>query len=213
MPKTRTPSSIQLKQKVGSWGKVAFTLEPGFVDFKAESSTDGNVSFRAPYSLLPAPRDYFSYRPPEQAAFLVFILIPICCLIFVYVEGPSLFVPMYFGPLFLAGSAYTILRARQRNPCRFTCLMTEKGTLLVWQNGQHDEIIAELEQRRLAALKDMDRIDPLADMASEIGKFRYLLDEGILTAEQFEQRCAQLSDLKFDEEVLDPIFARPAVTQ
>ncbi|MGB7420040.1 MAG: hypothetical protein WA918_12750, partial [Erythrobacter sp.] len=142
---------------------MALTLDPGFVEFNAESFTDGDVSFRAPYSLLPPPRNYFSYRPPEEAEFLVFILLPIFCLIFLYVEGPSLFVPMFFGSVFLAGSAYTIFRARQSNPRRFTCLMMENGTLMVWQNRQHDEIIAQLEQRRLASLKDLDRIDPLAD--------------------------------------------------
>ncbi len=80
-----------------------------------------------------------------------------------------------------------------------TKLRTEAGTVLIIQDGQHDSIMAEIEKRRLDQLRRWyDFLDQEQEPQRQLARFRWLHEQGALSAEELaerEQRVNALSSL------------------
>jgi hypothetical protein len=69
----------------------------------------------------------------------------------------------------------------------YTVLATPAGNLLIARDGKHDQIVRELQKRRVDALKKAAFVNPLAEHWREIKKFKWLRDEGIISDGDFKQ--------------------------
>ncbi len=76
----------------------------------------------------------------------------------------------------------------------FTLFETRSGTVWVIQNGeQHDKIVAEMRDRRKQQLLNWyGAIDLDNDPDKEIAKFRWLVDQKALTAEEAQRNIAHV---------------------
>lgn len=68
----------------------------------------------------------------------------------------------------------------------YTVLVTQVGKLTIAKDRQHDEIVKELQARRLAALRRAVVVSRLLPPWVEVKKFKWLRDEGVITDEDFE---------------------------
>ena len=194
-------STSRFVQRAGGWGKVHLAFEPEFLDFKTDSSQKTDWSFRVPYAHLPSPSEYIRYRPGEPNILIGLVLLALTLLAMLAVIGPVFFLVLFPGIPIVGLMLYAVFRSRQKKPRFFTGLVTPSGTVLVWRDKQHEKILSMLDDRRTASLKLLDRIDPLADPQSETAKFRFLLEQGIISEAAFEERCEQLKGMSDREEL------------
>ena len=75
----------------------------------------------------------------------------------------------------------------------FTIFKTENGNFFVLQNKDHDEIIFKLQSRRKKQLFQWyGEIDFENDIENEIGKFRWLESQGVISQEEAENKIKQI---------------------
>jgi hypothetical protein len=99
-------------------------------------------------------------------------------------------------PLFAGSAVLTVIIAivwARRSRGAFTVLPSSAGNVLVIPDNQHDDILAELQARRTAALRRHAEIDPQADRWTELKKFKFLFDEMVITEQEFEKARQQLA--------------------
>ncbi|THF61968.1 hypothetical protein [Pseudothauera rhizosphaerae] len=66
------------------------------------------------------------------------------------------------------------------------------GNIFVIQDKNHDEIVKELNNRRKAQLlKWHGDVNPENELENEITKFKWLVEQGVLTKEESEKKIAQ----------------------
>lgn len=82
---------------------------------------------------------------------------------------------------------------------KYTVFRTERGSIFVIQNKNHDQIIHELnERKKLQLLRWYGEVNPENDIENEIKKFKWLLEQGIISKEESEKKIAQAEFLKKD---------------
>lgn len=83
---------------------------------------------------------------------------------------------------------------------KYTVFRSQKGNVFVIQNKDHDQIIDELNTRRKSQLLQWyGEVNPENDLESEIQKFKWLVDQDIISKEESEQKIAQVEFLKRDD--------------
>ncbi|MBL4616887.1 MAG: hypothetical protein JKY46_04270 [Robiginitomaculum sp.] len=72
---------------------------------------------------------------------------------------------------------------------KYTIFRTAKGNVLVLQNDDHDKIVQEIfNHRREQFLMVYGDINSENDINEEIGKFKWLRDEGVITDNEFDKK-------------------------
>lgn len=82
---------------------------------------------------------------------------------------------------------------------KYTVFSTGRGSVFVTQGKNHGEIIGELNARRKSQLlKWYGEVNPKNGLEAEINKFKWLVEQGVITKEESEQKIAQAEFLKKD---------------
>ncbi|MEH6446924.1 MAG: hypothetical protein V7784_23780 [Oceanospirillaceae bacterium] len=75
---------------------------------------------------------------------------------------------------------------------KYSVFKAEHGNIFVIQGKNHDKIIEELNSRRKAQiLRWYGEVDPENKLEDEIGKFKWLTEEAVMTKEEAEIKIAQ----------------------
>jgi hypothetical protein len=82
---------------------------------------------------------------------------------------------------------------------KYTVFRAERGNIFVIQDKKHDQIIDEINQRRKSQLlKWYGEVNPENELENEIQKFKWLVEQEIISKEEYEQKIAQAEILKRD---------------
>ena len=82
---------------------------------------------------------------------------------------------------------------------KYSIFQAEHGNIYVIQDKKHDEIISELNTRRKKQLLNWyGEVNPENELENEIGKFKWLVEQNIITKEESEQKIAQAELLQKD---------------
>ncbi len=83
---------------------------------------------------------------------------------------------------------------------KYSVFRSERGNVFVIQDGKHDEIIEELNKRRKAQLLNWyGEVNPENEIKNEIGKFKWLAEQDVMTKEESERKIAQVTLLHTKE--------------
>lgn len=86
---------------------------------------------------------------------------------------------------------------------KYSVFKSEQGNVFIIHDENHDTIISELNARRKSQLlKWYGDINPKNDFEQEIGKFKWLVEQKVMTKEEYEQKIAQVEHLHRDNSVL-----------
>lgn len=105
-----------------------------------------------------------------------------------------------FLPL-LVGLVYLTQRYTRK---AFTIIPVSKGMIRVLQDAQHDDILEQIQRRRIQALREHAVINHLNAPQAELKKFAWLKEQGAITGNEFEN----FRRLIIDEH--DPAPPKPA---
>jgi len=82
---------------------------------------------------------------------------------------------------------------------KYSIFQAEHGNIYIIQGKKHDEIISELNTRRKKQLLNWyGEVNPENELENEIGKFKWLVEQNIITKEESEQKIAQAELLQKD---------------
>jgi hypothetical protein len=165
--------------------RLALTLYPDYAEYSIAGTRSKNTGFNVKYELLPKPFDYRTFRPAD--IFVIFPLFLVASLTLfeaatTWGNAYSLLGVMLSCGLTFCGISYGLRRLLKKE---YTALATTAGTILIAKDDQHDLILAELQGRRAAALKNFAVVNPLVLPWSEIKKFKWLRDEAIISDHDF----------------------------
>lgn len=74
----------------------------------------------------------------------------------------------------------------------YSVFKAERGNIFVIQDSNHDKIINELNSRRKSQLLNWyGAVNPENELAQEIGKFKWLVEQGVISKEESDQKIAQ----------------------
>ena len=75
---------------------------------------------------------------------------------------------------------------------KYSIFQAEHGSIYVIQDKKHDDIVSELNIRRKKQLLNWyGEVNPENELENEIGKFKWLVEQSIITKEESEQKIAQ----------------------
>lgn len=82
---------------------------------------------------------------------------------------------------------------------KYTVFRMDRGNIFVIQDKYHDTIIDELKKRRKSQLLQWyGEINPENDLENEIRKFKWLVEQEVISEEESEKKIAQAELLKKD---------------
>lgn len=184
-----SPSAAQLVIRQKKRGdKVDFTFGATSLDYLLVDSGGTEVKLSVAYDQLPSPFYYKIWTPRSHALrFVLFIMLFICLSRLVRTPEMAAQILVFFAVAAVVLSSLTFLlipifqRAYVRVP------VAGYGNLLVLNDGKKDLVLAELERRR----KDMLRqrlavVDGNRDPFEELARLRWLRDEDVITAAEYE---------------------------
>ncbi len=183
-PQTGTPE-LELEQRAFRT-KIIYRFFANFVEYTIRDSAGGIASFSVKYTEIPSKVKYSLFQEARRPAVQnqVFLLLFMALLIFAVLrQNSEQILPFLIvaGAVGIGGSA--LLRRYLRKI--YTSIPTVNRKLLVLRDAQHDEVLKELESRRMRALRKLAVIDPLNAPQLELRKFMWLKEEGIIS----EQEC------------------------
>jgi hypothetical protein len=137
------------------------------------------------YKHIPGEFDYHTFRPYDM-----FVSFPVMLVAFLglahlvrekhdHIKLIGFFI--VYGVV-LAGLGYLCRRLLKKD---YTALPVAEGTILIVRDKNHARILAELQSRRMAALREYAVIDPMILPKQNMAKFEWLLDQGVISAEEF----------------------------
>ncbi len=86
---------------------------------------------------------------------------------------------------------------------KYSVYKSERGNIFVIQDKNHGKILEELNGRRKAQLVDWYAdINPENELENEIGKFNWLVEQGVLTKEESEDKISQAKLMSADNYIL-----------
>ena len=148
----------------------------------------GRQSFSVPYISILKDRSELEERNPWfRNVGLLWVLIGIIQTLYVYhgAGGPILSIWLILGMVCLA--IYWVATTR------YTVLNTERGSIYVILDKKHEEVLQELSSRRKAQLRNLyGAINLQNDPAVEMNKFRWLLQEGAISDEEFRSTLKEI---------------------
>jgi len=75
---------------------------------------------------------------------------------------------------------------------KYSVFKAEPGNIFIIQDNNHDKIIDEINSRRKNQLLDWyGDINPENELENEIGKFKWLAEQDVMTKEESERKIAQ----------------------
>lgn len=152
------------------------------------SDRGGSRSFRVEYGSIGAEHGEFEERNEwYRNVGAIWLLIGVIVVGSRYLEtrdiGGSLW--LMLGIVCLA--VYWIARTR------YTTIDTPGGRVFVIAGSGHDEILGEIDKRRKQQLMSWyGAIDYQNDMGKELGKFRWLLEQDVITRSAYEESAARI---------------------
>ena len=167
---------------------IKFDLRTDFVDYDIRDKS-GTAGFRVAYGALPHRVDERNYRNEwlRNVGLLWVIIGVILAVLRFSNDGTpfSIWLPVGLGCLLWYWLTIE----------RYSALETPEGKILVLKDRQHDEIITELVNRRIAELKRRYAfIDHDNDKTSELNKLNWLVDNKVVTEEEFKLLKAELEN-------------------
>jgi len=76
---------------------------------------------------------------------------------------------------------------------KYSVFKSDQGSVYVIQGKNHDTIIDEINSRRKTQLLDWyGEVNPENNLENEIGKFRWLADQNVISKEESEEKIAQV---------------------
>jgi hypothetical protein len=83
---------------------------------------------------------------------------------------------------------------------KYTVFRSERGNIFVIQDKIHDQIISELNKRRKSQiLQWYGEVNLENDIENEIQKFKWLVEQDVISKEESEQKIAQAELMKKDD--------------
>ena len=74
---------------------------------------------------------------------------------------------------------------------KYSVFKSERGNIFVIHDSNHDTIINELNTRRKSQLLSWyGEVNPANELTQEIGKFKWLAEQGVISKEESEQKIA-----------------------
>jgi hypothetical protein len=166
-------------------GKTELKLFPDYLEFNFSDSGTPRDGFNAKYDSLPGDFNFRIFRPRNsyilQSIIFAAVLLPLALLSHrgdpVPIIGITVLV-CFVLCFFSAGINWLLAK-------NYTVLPTQGGHILIVQDAQHDRIIDELRARRVAALQKAAVVNRLQNPWSEVKKFKFLRDEGVISDNDF----------------------------
>ena len=187
--------------------RSAFAFHDNHLEY---SMNDGALSeFKVYYKELPHPTEYRSFTKKDGTASFVLCLGALLAMALMnYVANDHYFATPFGSKQALAGTliyipafAMLIWGARRLSRREYTIVPVSKGTIRVLQDPQHDRIMGEIQNRRLAALRAQAIIDDSNSPQIELRRFAWLKEQGAITDEEYDA---------FREKILDASAERGA---
>lgn len=86
---------------------------------------------------------------------------------------------------------------------KYSVFKAERGNLFVIQDKNHDKIINELNARRKSQLLDWyGEVNPENELEQEIGKFKWLVEQEVISKEESDKKIAQAELLNKENYVI-----------
>jgi hypothetical protein len=181
---------ISFKQR-NNLTRVELTLHPDYAEYRIRTPNQ-DTGFNVKYALLPNRFDYRANHPKD--AFVIFPLVLVAGLALFELaihkgDTYSTLVVMFASAIVYCGIGYGLRRLLKRD---YGVLATAAGNMLIVKDGQHDQILKELETRRFGALKRAAVVNRLEPPWVEIKKFKWLKAEGVISDADFTMYREQI---------------------
>lgn len=174
-----------------NFARFTLTFFSDYVAFDYVGQAGRRAGYNVRYESLPTPFYYKSLRPLDY-----YLLLPLFAggsfgllELLLHPQKQANFVQTLHLILFVVALTLILcaigLALRPFLRKDYTVLPTTAGNIVIARRGDHDRIIAQLEERRLAALKKLAVIDPMGQPWTEVKKFRWLRDQGAISNEEF----------------------------
>ncbi len=201
LPDDYDTAPLRLTQNAYRFHSV-FSFEPDHLRCEA---FDGSLSaFNVHYRDLPHPTEYRTVTKREGLAALVLCLVTLLGMALVNIVAGNHYYETAAGArqmltaatIYVCASAFLVFGARRQARKEFTLVpVAIKGvTIRVLKDAQHDRIIGEMQNRRLAALRTQAVIDRANSPQGELRKFIWLKEQGAITDREFEDFRQRLMD-------------------
>jgi hypothetical protein len=173
----------ELKQKAFRT-RIGYRFYEDRVDYSIRDSGGNKASFAVKYSDIPSNFDYRVFQPRRHTLLAAALRVMLLALM-VIVLSPWESWPVLGTATVCGGIAIGVLTliGRYRENI-YTKIPTRNGNLLVLRDGRHDEILRELESRRLRPLRKLAEINPQNDPHAELRKFLWLKEQGVISDQE-----------------------------
>jgi len=181
---TKSQKGFRLKNEFGFFDRhLSFLQDDGAL-----------AAFNVWYRELPPVSEYRKFSKSETYGAIVFAAGMILAIAFLnhhaadnfftgnagmirLLECAGVFLPVLFGLVYLT-QRYT----RKS----FTIIPVSKGVIRVLEDAQHDDILEQIQRRRLLALREHAVINQLNSPQAELKKFAWLKEQGAISGSEFE---------------------------
>lgn len=147
------------------------------------SDASGSRSFAIEYGYIPTDVGELEERAPwlrDAGIFLGALGLLLTGVQLALGQPPAALVWLPIGALALV--AYRVLRAR------FTVIPTEMGRIFVLRDARHDEVMDQLERRRMAQWRQWyAEVDLDNDPDSEMDKFDWLRERNVISEAEYRE--------------------------
>jgi hypothetical protein len=179
---------VRFQQKRGG-RRVSLSIDKSGVDYEIKD-VNGEVKFHALFEEI----DPQASRIVEKNGGLfnlsiIFLVLGVVSAAMNYVEAPH----DYIGPAFfflMSAVAYIVYRWRKT---AFSVFITERGRMSIMEDARHDDILRELNLRRVSTLRSKYlQIDHDNSPKTEMGKYNWLRRVGAITDVELSQFTSML---------------------
>jgi hypothetical protein len=179
---------VRFQQKRGG-RRVSLSIDKSGVDYEIKD-VNGEVKFHALFEEI----DPQASRIVEKNGGLfnlsiIFLVLGVASAAMNYVEVPH----DYLGPLFfvlMSAVSYAVYHWRKT---AFSVFITERGRMSIMEDARHDDILRELNLRRVSTLRSKYlQIDHDNSPKTEMGKYNWLRRVGAITDVELSQFTSML---------------------
>jgi hypothetical protein len=184
-PSSGTPE-LALQQRAFRT-KIDYRFFRDYVEYTIRDRNGALSCFTVKYSALPGRTEYGAYQParsPITGLQILLFALMILMISSAFPKASQWEIGLMVGGAVAALAVSIALRWRFRDA--YTTIPTVKGKLHLLRNKQHDQVLQELESRRLKELRKLATIDTLNSPQAELRKFEWLKEQEIITQEEFE---------------------------
>jgi hypothetical protein len=163
-----TDASVLRFKQWNNFKRIEFVFHPDYVEFYVGGGRGKSTGFNVKYELLPGEFYYRTFRPKDMYVRFPLVLVALNAVIALSShEGSAyalLIISVVIG-LICCAIGYGLRRFVKKE---YTVLATPAGNPLIAKDNTHDQIVRELQKRRVDALKKAAFVNPLAEHWQEI---------------------------------------------